>query len=338
MTRTFGPEVSFVSSPKTEKERLLYVSASVASGFYPRHGFVILPRRIPGSDKHYTIVLPEVLKNVSQKYWTDAAKAGSTMPLHLTDRMWQETSNIQLDPVNNNIIQKIKGDWQKAEIPFFKILETIFPDEIKWIGSVEVRITKIGSLGSHYLLTKNKNQHLVINLREDADFSEIANLIILSLIYPLTSDIDLTFTKRQILRNFLMTRREIKRLFPDWKPQEYTEIKIPEELRQNSDDYLISLGVPKVVDPISIINKSLDIFGTKEEKLLRELIKNKNELISYDQIADIIWGEGKFKSYWAINKIVQRIQKKIDKIEVERIKIVGVRGRGYKLSLKGQAF
>lgn len=325
---TFNIPFSFVSSPDTEKERLLYACENVASGFYQRHGFLTSPEVIKGYQE-WTIVIPSIIKNVDQKFWKDSYKYGINMRKEITKHMYQQTQNIKLLPSSPQLVESLKNDWQRYNDKFWHELTKMFPKEIKWIGNVEVRITKIGSLSSHYLLYRTKGQKLVINLREDAPAHEIANLIILSLIFTLSDEIGLTFTKRQALRNFIMSRPQFKKLFPNFKPKLYDAPKIPMKLRRISDEYIKHLGIPNIIDPVKLINENIDIFGAKEIKVLKELINKNGEVLTYDDLADLIWGEGRFKSYWAINKIIQRINKKIKKLEIS-FEIKGVRGVGYK--------
>lgn len=327
--RTFNIPFSFVSSPETEKERLLYACENVASGFYQRHGFLTSPEVVNGY-KEWTIVIPDVLQGVDQKFWQDSYKYGVNMSKVITKHMYKQTQNVELTPSSPNLIEIFKKDWQKYNDKFWLELEKIFPKEIKWIGSVEIRITKIGSLSSHYLLHRTIGEKLVINLREDAKTHEIANLIILSLIFPLSSNLGLTFTKRQALRNFIMSRPPFKKLFPEFKPKLYDSLKIPIKLRRKSDEYIKYLGIPNIIDPVKIINENLSIFGAKEVKVLKELINKNGEVLTYDNLADLIWGEGKFKSYWAINKIIQRTNTKIKSLDIT-FEIRGVRGVGYKI-------
>jgi len=328
--RTFNIPFSFVSSPETEKERLLYACENVASGFYQRHGFLTSPEVIKGYQE-WTIIIPDSIKNVDDKFWQDAYKYGVSMRKEITKHMYKQTQSIELLPSSPQLVNFFKNDWQKYNDKFWPELETVFPKEIKWIGSVEVRITKIGSLSSHYLLNSIKGEKLVINLREDSPTHEIANLIILSLVFPLTDELGLTFTKRQALRNFVMSRPPFKKLFPEFKPKLYDSPKIPMRLRQVSDEYIKHLGIPNIIDPVMMINENIDIFGAKEIKVLKELINKNGEVLTYDDTADLIWGEGRFKSYWAINKLVQRINLKIKKLNII-FEIKGVRGVGYKTS------
>ncbi len=327
--RTFSIPLSFISSPDTEKERLLYACENIASGFYQRHGFLTSPT-VNKNYESWTIVIPDLIKKVDQRFWQDSYKYGVNMSKIITKHMYKQIQNVELTPSSPNLIEFFKKDWQKHNDKFWLELIKMFPNEIKWIGSVEIRITKIGSLSSHYLLHRTIGEKLVINLREDAKTHEIANLIILSLIFPLSDNLGLTFTKRQALRNFIMSRTPFKKLFPEFKPKLYDSLKIPMKLRKKSDEYIKYLGIPNIIDPVKIINENLSIFGAKEVKVLKELINKNGEVLTYDNLADLIWGEGKFKSYWAINKMVQRINKKIKKLEVY-FEIKGVRGVGYKV-------
>lgn len=58
--RTYVPKISFVSTSDTEKERLLYQTAIIASGFYNRKGFVITPQIIPNIP---CVIAPSFINN-----------------------------------------------------------------------------------------------------------------------------------------------------------------------------------------------------------------------------------------------------------------------------------
>lgn len=327
--RTFIPPTRFVSSPETEKMRFLYTSESVASGFYLKHGFLVLPAAV-SKYKSYCVILPDAIKIVDNRYWHDAAIGDNSMPKKITSYMRDQTNNINLVPVNKIVVKEFEEKWKSIEINVWSTIYKFFKVESKWIKSLEVRITRIGSLGSHHLLLQKKGQHLVINLREDSDHKEIVNLIVLSLIFPLANELGLSFTHRQAVRNFIMSRQEFKKVYPDFKTKTFNNPKIPIKYKLKSEKYIKYLDIPNIIDPTKIIDQNISIFGIKEAKLLKKLIDKNGEILTYDEIADIIWGEGKFKSYWAINKLVQRIQIKIDGLGVN-FKIKGVRGVGYKI-------
>lgn len=155
--RTFDIPFSFVSSPETEKERLLYACENVASGFYQKHGFLTCSRAFKNY-QGWSIVIPPQIRAVDEGFWQDSFKYGVNMSKKITKHMYQQTQNIKLKPSSPILLESIKNEWQKYNYKFWLELEKIFPKEIKWIGSVEVRITKIGSFSSHYLLNKTRKE------------------------------------------------------------------------------------------------------------------------------------------------------------------------------------
>ena len=71
---------------------------------------------------------------------------------------------------------------------------------------------------------------------------------------------------------------------------------------------------------------------TKQEKeIMKQMIKKTGDIVTYDELADIIWGEGEFKTFWAINKTMQRLRNRLKTLGIESVKIEAVRGQGYLL-------
>lgn len=54
--------------------------------------------------------------------------------------------------------------------------------------------------------------------------------------------------------------------------------------------------------------------------------------MTYDELSDEIWGEGEFKSFWALNKVVERLRHKLVAMGIEGSRLESVRGQGYLLS------
>ena len=53
------------------------------------------------------------------------------------------------------------------------------------------------------------------------------------------------------------------------------------------------------------------LLSKNEQKILLLLLKKDNSLVSYDEIADSLWGISNFKSLWAINKTIHRLKTKL---------------------------
>ena len=66
--------------------------------------------------------------------------------------------------------------------------------------------------------------------------------------------------------------------------------------------------------------------------MLKLLVGRLGDLVTYDELADKIWGEGEFKSFWALNKVVERLRHKLVGMGIEGSRLESVRGQGYVLS------
>jgi DNA-binding response OmpR family regulator len=64
-----------------------------------------------------------------------------------------------------------------------------------------------------------------------------------------------------------------------------------------------------------------------EMKVLKLLLKNKNKVVSRDQIMDSVWGEGAELSHRTIDNMIVRIRSALSSEDADRIK--SVRGIGY---------
>ncbi|MGK0469060.1 MAG: two-component system response regulator CssR [Clostridium sp.] len=71
------------------------------------------------------------------------------------------------------------------------------------------------------------------------------------------------------------------------------------------------------------------ILTNKEFELLYYFVKNKNNLVSREQILDTVWGDNYFGSDRVVDDTIRRIRKKVEKFTIDT-----VYGYGYKLLYK----
>lgn len=72
----------------------------------------------------------------------------------------------------------------------------------------------------------------------------------------------------------------------------------------------------------------------KECAILHLLYRHKNEVVSRDEIIDVVWGEDQFPSNRTVDNYIVKLRKWCDTDEDGILKIQSVRGIGYKLELK----
>ena len=104
------PDITFLNSPKTEEERLKNTAKVIASGFYDRQGFV---------------VLPELDKRV-------AATAQVIYP-----------REVNYQPVEVN---EWKREWEKIEKALWEVVDEYLPEFRKIHEKVEVVVTRYGTV------------------------------------------------------------------------------------------------------------------------------------------------------------------------------------------------
>jgi two-component system phosphate regulon response regulator PhoB len=93
--------------------------------------------------------------------------------------------------------------------------------------------------------------------------------------------------------------------------------------------------VKKLAFTVIDFEKSLVIKNDKSEtrlthtemKVLKLLLKNKNKVVSRDQIMDSVWGEGSELSHRTIDNMIVRIRSALSDADADKVK--SVRGIGY---------
>jgi DNA-binding response OmpR family regulator len=140
--------------------------------------------------------------------------------------------------------------------------------------------------------------------------------------------------------DFVMTRPAMRKLFPHFCPVMSQLSRVSARVRKESEQYVRELGLATATPvweakegKIWLRGKAIGKEMSKlEKKMMKLLIERGGELATYDELADAVWGVGEFKTYWALNKLVERLRPKLIKLGGESTTIESVRGQGYILS------
>lgn len=285
------PDIMFVNSPRTEEERIKFTRKVIAEGFYQKQGFVVLPS-LSGADPNVTVVLPR--KMVYQKI-----EVGSYV-----------------------------REWRDIGERFWEEIARFLPGvENLWEGIV-VKLTRYGTVASSEKFTTKKGAKKVFFLREEADISHLAAIIINSILYAQRKGLGITWSKREALMDFIMTRPAMKKLFPHFHPMMSQLARVSAKIRKQSETYLRELRLSRPKEEFEMGKLHL---SKLEKKVMQLLVDHWGELVTYDELADVVWGVGEFKTFWALNKLVERMRVKLDKLGIEGKRIESVRGQGYLL-------
>ncbi|MFH1244305.1 MAG: helix-turn-helix domain-containing protein, partial [bacterium] len=230
-------------------------------------------------------------------------------------------------------VEKLGKEWEKVGEEFWTELDHYLPEARKMHGKIQVDVGKMGTIASGYWSTKH------YYLRSDRSIGDLAAMIVNNTLMPLREQLGVTWSKREALMDFIMTRPVMRKLFPDFAPVFRQLLQIEPIIRHESEEYVRNLGIVvpqkelelrrgKIFIKNVIVDKAM---GKKEKIILKKLMEKFGELVSYDELADAVWGEGEFKSFWALAKLVERMRVALQKMGVDPKRVRSVRGQGYLL-------
>jgi hypothetical protein len=226
-----------------------------------------------------------------------------------------------------------------VEKELWEELERYFPGVSGWWEEIEVKVGNWGTVATSGKLSAMKGGKASFYLRSDGGIAHLVAIMINTILHEEKKALGITWTKREMLMDFIMTRPMMKRLFPGFKPLVAQLARVPIAWRRVSEKYVRELGIPLVTPEWEVRQgkvwfkgKNLtSVLTKKEEEALGMLVKHKDELTTYDDLADTVWGEGEFKTFWALNKMVERLRQKLAGEGIAGERLLSIRGQGYLL-------
>lgn len=296
------PDIKFINSPRSEEERLKFTEKVIRQGFYQRNGFVVLPA-------------------------FDSRVQANAIVIYPNKFVYEPTST-----------EPCQSEWDQINDRFWQELEKFLPASTKMNNAIEVRVSRYGTVASSEKWKVGSKED-IFYLREDVDISQLAAMIVNHVLYAEKTSLGITWSKREALMDFIMTRPAMKKLFPKFKPVMSQLSRVPATIRRESEKYLKSLGIEEATQELMASGGKILIKGQivgkelskLEKKMLKVMIDHQGELVSYDALADSVWGEGEFKTFWAINKLVGRMRGRLESLGIGGDRVESVRGQGYLL-------
>ena len=232
--------------------------------------------------------------------------------------------------ISEEIESKYKGDpsLQINESKLMDILNDIL-DDLKQILGVKETFSKIiiykvrFGTGTSLSPAKDLDSSISLTIREGCGYSNIVGAVIDSLTHINNKKINLTGTERRCVRDWLIVNTRLNKTFKKYALNyvpitSYSKKHLTDRFQKMDRRYVNSLGLfPELMDvsinddSIYFSNKELTNLTSNEKLLLNELIKNKNEIVSYDNLLDILESGSKIVSYYAVYKCVERLRKKL---------------------------
>ncbi len=322
-----------------EAQYICFLAKGISMGEYQNNGFAVLPNLNINNPK--SVYFPDL--GYSTKFWRSIVSNPNKNLSHLfpkpaINEVKEKLSRYKIGKYEESI-EKIKEDWRKIEVGFFKDVSNFlnFEKALSKIEEINILITPYGTRGSFNPPRIGNKFRLFVTSRVDMPAGNIAAGLLQNL-YIIDTNIggeigEDKYIKRMSAISFLFKNTIFKKYFKTYKNLLDNDFSCDLETISKSSEFLESLGFKQEEVKININDP---IFTKQEKDVLGVLIRNKGQIITFDEIADAIWKENtdqKF-SLEAMAKIIQNIRIKVRTLGINKEVIFTKRGSGYLLLKK----
>jgi len=326
-------EIRIAYSKLYDYRKLVFALQKITDFWFQQKNFILTKKHIQGCI--YDVIIPsnELLFN-NLKLIQNIEHSTKN---YLTT---QKSDNLEL----YNIIDELKSapsiitEWKNIEKKFIEYY-TQFIDNKNRIKKIYIYPCQYGAMCSYQVI---KDTAYILP-RFDADVSSIVFGILGSGFAIKNGNIEgnaksaYSWEQKQLFIDYLMTNTSLSDLVKKRGSivKEALKFELDIDVIKKSDELYKKLGYPynspiKVIKQLKVDDKIITDFTELEKNILINFIQNQAEIITYDNLADIMWknNEEKF-SLEAITKTIQRIRSKIKINGVERQVIHTQKNEGY---------
>ncbi|MBU0975294.1 MAG: helix-turn-helix domain-containing protein [Patescibacteria group bacterium] len=317
----------------------------LVQGLYHKNGFI-------PSSKHFlkcprAIGFPKIEYSNCKNFWKRVEKYQiDTLP---NDKGILNflIKNINLAQYERRIARhkdRLELYWRGIDKKFYKFLFELYPEFKTKTIILNVFSVPYGSLcgfSSVQYPAKEKlegNVFLRIDMPEEQLIEGIFSALLSNSLLRHYS-----WSQKEAIIDFLVERflKGYKKSQPYFKTTRILEKQeINKNLLRNSKRFIEKLSIP-LDKPFKIQKQNISYFGKKlnqiympiEKEILQQFIDKDDNILSYDEIADIIWKDKSNEQFslWAINKRIHRLRSKLMKEGMPKAGLMTVRGVGYYL-------
>jgi hypothetical protein len=331
------PQLFFVSNLETETNRIIHASVQTANGFYHSKKFAVLPYLVKNDSS--TVYLPELSFEQIPNYWNNLAKISDYIPLDYDNLLVQQVAALNL-PIQDlsETISNLHTQWNQKQTEIYNFLENMFPTEFKKIEQIEIRVTSFGTNMSYEYVFQDKIVPFVCYLRQDMNISHVVEALVQGILHAHQSTKNYSWEVREAISDFILEQASNQNIVDAHTPTLNSLNKVDPELLAKSDMYLKNIGL-NFEKPFKKDNQLIILNGkiisakltSLQHLVLSALIDKQNQIVSYDELADILWTDDDEFSIWAINKTMQRLRIKLDSLGAPKRTLTVVKGNGYSL-------
>jgi chorismate-pyruvate lyase len=221
----------------------------------------------------------------------------------------------------------------------------IMPDKKDAVSRIIIHPTSFGTTCSFSIADKFPAA-VEMYLRQDQDIYAITEAILSAITRnEVYRELDGMWSESELLVDWLVTKSSLSPILRKYQPKtvftptvKYTRMKQGARLMKESEEFYRRLGVP-VLENIfelrdgqpTVAGRPMENISAREKEIFALMIKKQNQIVTVDELADILFKTDEEFSLQAIAKTIQRLRDKLEQNGVSGSFIQTLRGQGYGL-------
>lgn len=314
-----------------EAQRLIHATRQIAVGFYKTNGFYPVPYGTkPAHD--ISVLLPDLNYLSIPRFWEKAAKVPIEQ-MHMIDQpeLTASLKKLLVATPPEPDFAKIKSHWAKIAPGFFEQVYKILPQKRGLVKELFIWPTNFGTSCSFSGIEFTPRK-IYIWLRADQGVENIGWAILSALTrQDLIDHLGGLWQESQILVDWLMNETMLSKFFTHPRKSMYIlRSKQNASHLETSTKFLTKIGAPNI-DSSTIKNIDTASFTSREKKLLDLLTAKSPQIVTFDEINELLTNNYEQFSLYAISKSIQRLRDRLEKSGISGSFIQTKRGEGYLL-------
>ncbi|EKD57346.1 MAG: hypothetical protein ACD_57C00339G0002 [uncultured bacterium] len=308
-------------------------------GLYQNNGFKVLPYL--AKNAYQTVYFPGLpYPNSFWSYLSKSANLDFGHSYHHKAEKMAETlvGKFLTSKTQGSKLKSIRTSWLINQPVIWRQLSrySLLMKVVPRIARITVLMSPLGTPSSYCPLKKRGNLFLNLTLRSDCGLPLLVYSLICSL-YKITTQQKAELGTRAHYERQAVAKFILRNDFKGPLGQvDANQVLITKKMSQDSKAYLAKLGLgnhPGSKTSVAALLNTGNGFShlsVQEKKVLLTLLKHKNTLVTYDQLANVLWAEAEDKfSLYAIAKLLQGVRQKIRDMGIHNPVIKTSRGQGY---------
>lgn len=331
----------------TETLRILHTAHQIAVGFYRANNFLVFPPERKIKIDSQIVLFPDLTYTSIPRFWDNVKKIDiKSTPIKVGSELFEATKVL----ISESVLPepkfiRVENLWEKHSQEILEEIFVIIPDKKHVIKHIKIFPTSYGTSASFSYAPTQKGE-MFIYLRQDQGIYAITEAILTTLTRKeVYEELSGGWSESELLVDWLTSKTIITNILKKYEPitdfvptLKATRVMQNAKLLKESDEYYKELGIPTLDKPFSlshigpeINNVAIENLTHTEKVILSEFIKKANEIVSADDLANLMFKSEENFSLYAISKQIERLRNKLEENGISGSYIQTLRGQGYLL-------